>query len=83
MQEGATTHPDNDWVGRSPDYHLGRAEEHLRLWSERRSAAGPCVPCSDAVADGLNLTTAGVIREYRRNLPQRLIKQRGVMPRCR
>ena len=24
MREGAATHPDNDWVGRSPEYHLGR-----------------------------------------------------------
>jgi hypothetical protein len=31
MREGAVKHPDNDWVRRSPDYHLGRAEEHLRL----------------------------------------------------
>ena len=34
MREGAATHPDNDWVGRSPEYHLGRAEEHLRLWHD-------------------------------------------------
>jgi hypothetical protein len=31
MREGAATHPGNDWVGRSPEYHLHRAEEHLRL----------------------------------------------------
>jgi hypothetical protein len=31
MRQGAVKHPDNDWVRRSPDYHLGRAEEHLRL----------------------------------------------------
>jgi hypothetical protein len=34
MQDGAATHPDNDWVWRSPEYHLGRAEEHLRLWHD-------------------------------------------------
>ena len=34
MREGAATHPDNDWVGRTPEYHLGRAEEHLRLWHD-------------------------------------------------
>ena len=34
MREGAAAHPDNDWVRRSPDYHLGRAEEHLRLWRD-------------------------------------------------
>jgi len=28
------THPDNDWVRRSPEYHLGRAEEHMRLWRD-------------------------------------------------
>ena len=31
MREGAATHPHNDWIGRAPDYHVGRAEEHLRL----------------------------------------------------
>ncbi len=31
MRDGAATHPDNDWVQRGPEYHLGRAEEHLRL----------------------------------------------------
>jgi hypothetical protein len=30
MRDGAATHPDNDWIRRSPEYHLGRAEEHLR-----------------------------------------------------
>ena len=34
MRDGAATHPDNDWVRRSPEYHLGRAEEHLRLWRD-------------------------------------------------
>jgi hypothetical protein len=31
MRDGAAKHPDNDWVQRSPDYHLARAEENLRL----------------------------------------------------
>jgi hypothetical protein len=34
MRDGAANHPDNDWVERTPEYHLGRAEEHLRLLSE-------------------------------------------------
>jgi hypothetical protein len=34
MRDGAATHPDNDWIRRSPEYHLGRAEEHLRLWHD-------------------------------------------------
>jgi hypothetical protein len=34
MREGAATHPDNDWTRRSPEYHLGRVEEHLRLWRD-------------------------------------------------
>ena len=30
MRDGVATHPDNDW-GRWPvDYHLARAEQHLR-----------------------------------------------------
>ncbi len=31
MRDGVSTHPDNGWTRRSVDYHLGRAEEHLRL----------------------------------------------------
>ena len=31
MRDGVATHPDNEWVRRSVDYHLSRAEEHLRL----------------------------------------------------
>jgi dATP/dGTP diphosphohydrolase, N-terminal len=31
MREGAAKHPENDWVRRTPDYHLARAEEPLRL----------------------------------------------------
>jgi hypothetical protein len=34
MREGAAKHPANDWVRRTPDYHLTRAEEHLRLLHE-------------------------------------------------
>jgi hypothetical protein len=30
MKHGAASHPDNDWVRRSPDYHVGRAVEHLQ-----------------------------------------------------
>jgi hypothetical protein len=31
MRDGGDTHPDNDWLRRSVEYHLGRAEAHLRL----------------------------------------------------
>ena len=31
MRDGVATHPDNDWVRWPPDYHLARAEQHLRL----------------------------------------------------
>ena len=34
MRDGVATHPDNEWVRRPVDYHLGRAEEHLRLLHE-------------------------------------------------
>lgn len=34
MRDGAVSHPDNDWIRRTPEYHLGRAEEHLRLLRE-------------------------------------------------
>jgi hypothetical protein len=30
MRHGAASHPDNDWLRRSPEYHLARAEEHLK-----------------------------------------------------
>ena len=38
MHDGAATHPDNDWLRRTVDYHLGRAEEHLRLLRDGRQA---------------------------------------------
>ena len=28
---GSATHPNNEWVRRSVEYHLARAEDHLRL----------------------------------------------------
>jgi hypothetical protein len=31
MHDGVAKHPDNEWVRRPVEYHLGRAEEHLRL----------------------------------------------------
>jgi hypothetical protein len=31
MRDGVATHPDGDWVRRSVDYHLARAELHLHL----------------------------------------------------
>jgi hypothetical protein len=34
MRDGAVSHPDNDWVRRSPEYHISRAQEHLRLLRE-------------------------------------------------
>jgi hypothetical protein len=34
MRVGAANHPDNDWVERTPEYHIDRAEEHLRLLHE-------------------------------------------------
>jgi len=34
MRDGVATHPDNDWVRRGADYHLARAEQHLRLLRE-------------------------------------------------
>jgi hypothetical protein len=34
MRDGVVTHPNNEWVHRSVEYHLGRAEDHLRLLRE-------------------------------------------------
>jgi hypothetical protein len=31
MRDGVATHTDNEWIRRSVEYHLGRAEQHLRL----------------------------------------------------
>jgi len=31
MRDGVARHPDNDWMQRAVDYHVGRAVEHLRL----------------------------------------------------
>ncbi len=34
MRAGATTHPENDWLTRDPEYHVERAELHLQLLRE-------------------------------------------------
>jgi hypothetical protein len=34
MRDGAASHPDNEWIGRTPEYHVNRAEDHLRLLRE-------------------------------------------------
>jgi hypothetical protein len=34
MKHGAASHPDNDWLRRTPEYHIQRAQEHLRLWRD-------------------------------------------------
>jgi hypothetical protein len=34
MRHGAASHPDNDRLMRPPEYHIRRAQEHLRLWHE-------------------------------------------------
>jgi hypothetical protein len=31
MRDGVAKHSDNEWVRRSVEYHIGRAEEHLQL----------------------------------------------------
>ena len=34
MRNGVAKHPDNEWTQRGIEYHLERAEEHLRLLRE-------------------------------------------------
>jgi hypothetical protein len=34
MRDGVAKHPDNEWTRRGVEFHLGRAEEHLRLLRE-------------------------------------------------
>ena len=34
MRDGAASHPNNDWIGRTPQFHVGRAEDHLRQLHE-------------------------------------------------
>ena len=34
MRNGIARHPDNEWARRALNYHLERAEEHLRLLRE-------------------------------------------------
>jgi hypothetical protein len=31
MRDGVAKHPDNEWIRRSTEYHIGRSEEHLWL----------------------------------------------------
>ena len=34
MRDGAASHQGHDWIRRTPEYDIGRAEEHLRLLRE-------------------------------------------------
>jgi hypothetical protein len=45
MRRGAIAHPDNDWLGSSPEFHLARAEDHARPLACWRSISRPCEPC--------------------------------------
>ena len=47
MRDGAATHPDNDWVRRSPEYHLSRAEEHLRRDLELTKSSSAAIALAD------------------------------------
>ena len=68
MREGAVTHPDNDWIGRSPEYHLSRAEEHLRLWSDGDQLEDHMSHAATRLLMALTLRELDVIRECRGNL---------------
>jgi hypothetical protein len=34
MVEGSQTHREGEWREHAPQFHIGRAIEHLRLWRE-------------------------------------------------
>lgn len=34
MVEGSRTHREGEWREHAPQFHIGRAVEHLRLWGE-------------------------------------------------
>jgi hypothetical protein len=72
VREGAATHPDNDWLGRSPEYHLGRAEEHLRLWHDGDQLEDHVSHAATRLLMALTLRELDVIRERRGNLLRRL-----------
>lgn len=60
-RDGAATHPDNDWVRRSPEYHLDRAEEHLRLLRD-----------GDQLRDHRYLARCDRVKERRTSLCQQI-----------
>ena len=78
MREGAATHPDNDWVGRSPDYHLGRAEEHLRLWRDGDQLEDHMSHAATRLLMALTLREVDAIGKYRRNRPDDLLNSAGL-----
>jgi hypothetical protein len=55
MRDGVAKHPDNEWTRRSVEYHLSRAEEHLRLLREGEQLEDSSRPCSHQAFDGLDL----------------------------
>ena len=66
MRDGAATHPDNDWVRCSPEYHLGRAEEHLRLWRDGDQLQDHVSHAATRLLMALTLPRAGMrVRRHR------------------
>jgi hypothetical protein len=54
MRDGVATHTDNEWTRRSVEFHLKRAEDHLRLLREGEQLEGSSRPRRNPPAYGVD-----------------------------
>jgi len=59
MRDGAAKHLDNDWVRRSPQNHIERAEEHLRVLHEGDQRQDHLSPAATFLLMALTLREVG------------------------
>ena len=59
MRDGVATHPDNDWLRWSADYHLARAQQHLRRLHDGSQAEDHLVHATTRLLMALTLRELG------------------------
>jgi len=61
MRDGVATHPDNEWVRWPADYHLARAEQHLRRLRDGDQQQDHLSPRGDSIAHGARAAEVGIV----------------------
>ena len=59
MRDGVATHHDNDWIHWPADYHLARAEQHLRRLHDGSQTEDHLAPAATRLLMALALRELG------------------------